>query len=103
LLRKLGGSEDREAVLKYDRTKGFRATSETDLALVRSILKKTLNEDVEVLLSCFICGNIVDCNRCRYGDTCGGVTSFQSCVCKNCEKSEEAQSIYSIRFAQLLT
>ncbi len=91
----------KEAGLKYDRSNGFRATSETDLRLVESILKKTLNEDVEILLNCFICGGPVECKECRYRDACESTKAFQTCVCHGCE-TDEVSTIYSMRFTELV-
>ena len=90
-----------EAALKYDKSNGFQATPETNLALVASILKEALHENVEMLLNCFICGGAVECSHCRYSDICGGSSVFASCICDDCENSEETPSIYAIRFAQI--
>ena len=55
-----------EVGLIYDKYSGFKATSETDLVLLISVLRIALKEDVEVIIKCFICGAPVNCGKCRY-------------------------------------
>jgi hypothetical protein len=92
----------KEAGLQYDKTKGYLASSETDLGLVTSILGKALKEEVVVMLKCFICGASIDCEECKYKDACQSSKIFQSCICKDCDTKEEVSNIYSMRFTELV-
>lgn len=89
-----------EAGLKYDRTKGFQATSMSDLSLISSIIKDELREDVEVVMKCFICSNHVKCSACRYYENCESARKYHTCVCSNCE-SEDISTIYAMRFTEM--
>ena len=92
----------KDAGLQYDKTRGFLASSETDLGLVTTILGNTLKENVVVLLKCFICGASIECEECKYKDACQSSKVFQSCICKDCESKEEVSNIYSMRFTELV-
>ncbi len=91
----------KDAGLQYDKTRGFLASSETDLGLVTTILGNTLKENVVVLLKCFICGASIECEECKYKDACQSFKVFQSCICKDCDIKEEVSNIYSMRFTEL--
>jgi|TARA_B100001964_G_C13654124_1_gene346085 hypothetical protein len=91
----------KDAGLQYDKTRGFLASSETDLGLVTTILGNTLKENVVVLLKCFICGASIECEECKYKDACQSSKVFQSCICKDCDIKEEVSNIYSMRFTEL--
>ena len=92
----------KDAGLQYDKTRGFLASSETDLGLVTTILGNTLKENVVVMLKCFICGTAIECEECKYKDVCRSSQIFQSCICKNCDTKEEVANIYSMRFTELI-
>ena len=92
----------KEAGLQYDKTKGYLASSETDLGLVTKILGNALKEEVVVMLKCFICGAPIECEECKYKDACQSSKVFQSCICKDCESKEEVSNIYSMRFTELV-
>lgn len=91
----------KEAGLQYDKTKGYLASSKTDLGLLTNILENALKEKVEVMLKCFICGDSVECAECKYNDVCKSSKVFQSCICKDCDGKEEVSNIYSMRFTEL--
>ncbi len=88
-----------DAKLDYDKARGFQATAETDLKLLVAILEDALNEDVAIMLKCFICGTSVECEECRYNDVCKSTTGCQTCLCKDCEIGE-ILTIYSMRFTE---
>ncbi|MDP7444728.1 MAG: hypothetical protein QGF64_03500 [Candidatus Poseidoniia archaeon] len=92
----------REARLQYDKTRGYLASSETDLGLMTTILGNALKENVVVMLKCFICGTAIECEECKYKDVCRSSQIFQSCICKNCDTKEEVANIYSMRFTELI-
>jgi aspartate/tyrosine/aromatic aminotransferase len=86
--------------LKYNNSKGFQTTSETDLKDIVTILNKALDEEVVMMLKCFICSAQIDCSNCRYSDACESISSFQKCLCEECE-TNEVSNIYSMRFTEL--
>jgi len=92
----------KEAGLQYDKTKGYLASSKTDLSLVTNILRNALKEEVVVMLKCFICGTSIECEECKYKDACQSFKVFQSCICKDCDSKEESSNIYSMRFTELV-
>ena len=92
----------KEGGLQYDKTKGYLASSKTDLGLVKSILENALKDEVLVMLNCFICGTSIDCEECKYNDACQSSKIFQSCICNDCDIKEEVSNIYSMRFTELV-
>jgi len=93
----------KDAGLKYDRSKGFQATSETDLGMAVSILKGALREEVEVYLRCFICGRPVECGECGYREICDPIKVSQACICEGCLAKDEAPTLYALRFNEFST
>ncbi len=99
--RDVFGNLVKKAKLQYDKSDGFKATSETDLDMVLTILESVLKEDVEVLLKCFICGGEVECKKCVYINECKSSKVYHSCICKICDNKDEVSNLYAIRFLEL--
>lgn len=102
LERDVFGNLVKKAGLHYDKSHGFKVTSETDLDLMKNILEIALKEEIEVVLKCFICGDTVECIECVYQNNCESSKVFYSCVCKTCDVKDEVSNLYAIRFLELV-
>ncbi len=90
----------KKAGVQYNKSNGFKTKSETDLGLMRNILKNALKDEIEILLKCFICGETVECNECVYQNNCESFKVFQSCICKTCYTKDEISNLYALHFLE---
>ncbi|MCP8314537.1 MAG: hypothetical protein H3Z53_09235 [archaeon] len=84
-----------KAGLIYDKSKGFKAESNSDLATISSILKRALGEDFGFAPKCFICNSILECYSCAYYLICDVKSLTPNCLCDKCMNNEDAFAIYS--------
>ncbi|MCP8303876.1 MAG: hypothetical protein H3Z50_00150 [archaeon] len=84
-----------KAGLIYDRSKGFKAEADADLATIASILKTALGGDFEFVPKCFVCNSSVECYLCAYCHICDVKSSTPNCLCDKCMDREDAFAIYS--------
>lgn len=84
-----------KAGLIYDKSKGFKAEANFDLATIASILKGTLGEDFKFVPKCFTCYSMVDCCSCAYYLVCDVKDLTPFCLCDNCVNREDVFAIYS--------
>ncbi|MEM3382735.1 MAG: hypothetical protein QXF43_03480 [Nitrososphaerales archaeon] len=84
-----------KAGLVYDKYKGFKVDSNSDLMAISSILKKALGEDFEFVPKCFICNSLIECYSCAYYLICNVKNLTPNCLCDNCINDENVFTIYS--------
>ena len=87
----------KQAGVDYEKGKGFRFTSSTNVLRAVSILSDALGEEVEVEgfgkgKPCFICGEPVPEKE---GEE-------QRAICDECVKNEDAYSLYVLKFQELM-
>lgn len=92
----------REAGLKYEKGRGFKATVDTDLVLATSVLEAALGEPVEVEVRCFLCGEAAGCHTCTFKTLCDRRKISPHCICERCKTASEAYATYTMRFAELM-
>jgi len=92
-----------KAGLIYDKTKGFKAEANSDLATITSILKTVLNKDFEFIPKCFICNSNVECYICAYYNICDTKIIKPNCICAKCISHENLLSIYAKTFVKKLS
>lgn len=79
------------ARVKYDTKLGFKFTSETDIPRALSILRRALDQQVELEARCFICDNPL-----------GEAEEPGAVICAECERKENAYALYTMKFASLM-
>jgi hypothetical protein len=84
-----------KAGLMYDKSKGFKAEANADLATISSILKTALGEDFEFVPKCFACNSIIECYSCAYYLICDVKSLAPNCLCDKCMGNEDAFAMYS--------
>ena len=82
------------AGVEYNKSLGFRIKDNVDLPAVERVLKKTLGEEIIIILRCFICDNSVDCHSCNYKDNCDFGQISLNCICKDCMVKEDSLTLY---------
>ncbi|MEM2761161.1 MAG: hypothetical protein QXU32_05535 [Nitrososphaerales archaeon] len=93
----------RQARLRYDREKRmFLVEPETNIALLTSILKEALGEEITVELPCFVCGRSAGCGDCEYLDICDRSIVSNQCICKECFEEKDTYEHYCNAFAKKL-
>jgi hypothetical protein len=83
-----------KAKVKRDSKFGFKFASDTNASRALSILSAALGESVELARSCFICDGPIE------GEA--EIAVFESTLCTNCMKNEDAYDLYIMRFAKLM-
>lgn len=93
----------RQARLKYDREKRmFLVEPETNVAILTSILKDALKDEVVIELPCFVCGKSAGCGGCEYLDICDRTNVSNKCICKECFGQKDAYERYCELFSKKL-
>ncbi|MEM1524561.1 MAG: hypothetical protein QW372_04765 [Nitrososphaerales archaeon] len=85
----------KEANLKYESKRGFKADFNTNLLMVASIIKSVLNEDVEFVIKCSICGKEAGCDSCNYKDICDRLRISPKCICDECKEKSDPYALYT--------
>ena len=83
-----------KAGVEYNKSLGFRIKDSADLLIVKSVLKKTLREEVFIALKCFICSQSVECDSCNYKDVCVLGRFSLNCICNKCMIKEDSLTLY---------
>ena len=83
-----------KAKVKRDAKFGFKFASDTNTARALSILSAALDEPVELARTCFLCDNAIEDESELLG--------YESSMCSNCVKNEDAYDLYVMKFAKLM-
>ena len=90
------GSEVFSALMKqgvaYDKRRGFRLDSATDIALAARTIGSALGEEVELVVECFICGEQA-CPGCPYVEVCDRRAVSPQCLC---ERHAPEKGVYGL-------
>lgn len=73
------------AGLEYDTKKGFSVKRNANLVELKMALTSQLNEDIEFIFDCFVCGERMSCADCEYHATCS-IERCGRCICSSCMK-----------------
>jgi hypothetical protein len=94
----------RQARLRYDREKRmFKVEPETNVAILTSILKEALNDEVIIELPCFRCGKSAGCGDCEYLEICDRTSVSNQCICKECLGEKDPYVAYCDAFSNKLS
>ena len=90
-LPKLGSGfgEIKDAGVLYDSKLGFKITSESDLPKALAVLSRVLNDQVQLVSLCFVCGDPL-------------VDDMGYVMCEGCAGSDDAYALYTMKFASLM-
>ncbi len=80
-----------KAKVKYETKFGFQFTSQTNVPRALAVISASLDEDVELARTCFICDNIL-----------GEDLEQDAVICLDCLKNEDAFDLYKMKFAKLM-
>jgi hypothetical protein len=71
--------------LEYDSKTGFRVKNNANLEQLKANLRSILNDEVEFVFNCFVCGERMSCTGCEYHSTCS-IEKCGRCLCSKCMK-----------------
>jgi hypothetical protein len=89
--------------VRYDRALGFRLDVETDIGAAVRTISSALDEDVELVLRCFVCGREA-CLGCPYNtkQDCDRTRVSPMCLCSDHSPGEESFVLYRRAFQDSL-
>lgn len=75
----------RQARLRYDREKRmFMVEPQTNVALLITILREALKDDIVIELPCAVCGKSAGCSECEFLEVCDRTVVSNQCICSAC-------------------